>query len=129
MPRPDPHRPREGQDALFSAPPANKDSVRLDQGRHSTAFRASLNAASEQGLITDVDGALASSLMAAAWSLDSFEAQNKPYGSSKLLTPIVEALREAKMTPDSRQTETEDHIAQLVADLADAEEAEREDAK
>lgn len=129
MPRQDPHRPREGQEALFAEPPASKDAVRLDTGRHTAAFRSSIAAAYEAGHLDAIDGALASSLIAAAWSLDSFEAQNKPYGSSKLLTPIVEALREARMTPDSRQTETEDHIATLVADLAAAEESEREDAQ
>lgn len=126
MPRPDPRRPRENQAALFAAPPTNKDAVLADQGRHSQAFRAAIRAANEAGHLEEIDGALASSLIAAAWSLDQFEAQNKPYGSTKLLQPIVEALREARMTPDSRQTETEDHIAELVADLGRAEAAESE---
>lgn len=126
MPRPDPRRPRENQAALFEAPPTNKDSARADQGRHTQAFRSAIHAAHEAGHLEEIDGALASSLIAAAWSLDQFEAQNKPYGSTKLLTPIVEALREARMTPDSRQTETEDHIAELVADLSRAEANESE---
>lgn len=125
MPRPDPRRPQAGQEPLFP-PPTTKDDIRLNTGRHQLAFNEALNHAYDQGHIADVDGALASALMASAWSLDAFEAQNKPYGSTKLLSQIVEALREAHMTPDSRGTDTDDKIAALVAELSESEDAEVE---
>lgn len=120
MPRPDPNRPREGQHALFE-PPTTKDSQRLDGGRHTRAMAGALDAAREAGALASIDDGLATVLLSGAWSMDSFEAQNKPYGPTKLVSQMVEALREARMTPDSRQTETEDRIADLVKELATAE--------
>lgn len=120
MPRQDPHRPRQGQDALFD-PPTTSDSMRTDGGRHTRAMRRALSAAREVGALDAMDDGLATVLESSAWALDSFEAQNKPYGPSKMIPAVVEALREARMTPDSRQTETEDKIADLVSELATAE--------
>lgn len=120
MPRPDPRRPRDGQEPLFPSP-TTKDDMRLDTGRHQLAFADALHRAYDDGTMTETDGALASTLLAAAWSMDAFEAQNKPYGSTKLLSQVVEALHEAHMTPESRGTDTDDRIAALVDELARAE--------
>ena len=118
MPRPDPRRPREGQESLFPAP-TTRDDIRLNTGRHQLAFNDALNSAYDQGHITDLDGALASTLMAGAWALDAFEAQNKPYGPTKILDQMVNALREARMTPDSRGDATDEALQELLAGLAD----------
>lgn len=120
MPRLNPRRPREGQGSLFE-PPTTNDSLEVDGGRHSNAMAGALEAARESDLIGEIDEGLATVLMSGAWSLDKFEAAGQSYGPSKAIQPMVEALREARMTPDSRQTQTEDKIEQLVRDLADAE--------
>ncbi|MGV0868462.1 hypothetical protein [Corynebacterium kalidii] len=120
MPRQDPKAPAHGQDALFD-PPTTKDSQRTDGGRHTRAMAGSLEAARTAGLIDAIDEGLATVLLHGAWALDSFEAQNKPYGASKTVPAIVEALRESRMTPDARATETEDRIADLVTELSTAE--------
>ena len=119
MPRPDPRRPREGQESLFPSP-TNKDDMRLNQGRHQLAFNDALNTAFDAGHIGELDGALASTLMAGAWALDAFEAQNKPYGPTKLIDQLGAALREARLTPDSRGDATDDAIQELLADLGAA---------
>lgn len=118
MPRPDPRRPRQGQEALFPSP-TSKDDMRLDQGRHQLAFNDALNHAYDAGHITDTDGALASTLMGAAWALDAFESQNKPYGPTKIIDQVVNALREAKMTPESRGDATDEALAELLQGLAE----------
>lgn len=117
MPRPNPRRPREGQDALFPAP-TTSDDMRLGTARHQAAFHAALDEAHDRGEIDAMDGALASTLMAGAWALDSFEAQNKPYGPSKIIDPILNALRAAHMTPDTRVSDTEDKISALLEEIA-----------
>lgn len=118
MPRPDPRRPREGQDSLFPAPTTGDD-MRLNRGRHQLAFHEALDAAHDAGHIDRVDGALASVLMAGAWALDAFEAQNRPYGPTKIVDQLTAALREAHMTPDSRATDTEadERLAALLQEL------------
>ncbi|WCZ36178.1 hypothetical protein CHEID_10580 (plasmid) [Corynebacterium heidelbergense] len=122
MPRQDPRTPGHGQAHLFD-PPTTKDSQRLDGGRHSRAMAGALSAARDAGLIDRIDDGLATVLLAGAWELDSHEAQNQPYGPSKVIPAMVEGLREARMTPDSRQTQTEDKIAALIDDLAAADAA------
>lgn len=117
MPRPNPRRPREGQDSLFPAP-STKDDMRLNSGRHQLAFNDALNKAYDDGEINDLDGALASTLLAGAWALDAFESQNKPYGPTKIIDQLVNALREAHMTPDSRGDSTDAAIADLLTGLA-----------
>ena len=67
-----------------------------------------------------MDEGLATVLMSGAWALDKFEAHGQAYGPSKTIQPMVEALREARMTPDARQTTTDDNIQELVRDLAAA---------
>lgn len=120
MPRLDPRRPRDGQEPLFDRP-TTKESIEIDGGRHSRAMASALDAARDSDLIQEVDEGLATVLMSGAWALDKFEAHGQPYGPSKTIQPMVEGLREAKMTPDSRQTQTEDKIEELVRDLAAAE--------
>ena len=127
MPRPNPRRPREGQESLFPSP-TSKDDMRLNEGRHQLAFHEALNVAYDAGHITDTDGALSSVLMAGAWALDAFEAQNKPYGPTKLVDQLVAALREARMTPDSRGDATDEAIQELLAGLADPDDEEGDDA-
>lgn len=120
MPRLNPKRPRFGQQGLFE-PPSTKESMDTDGGRHSRAMAGALESARDADFIDAVDEGLATVLMSGAWALDRFEAQGQPYGPSKTIQPMVEALREARMTPDARQTETDDRIAELVSDLAAAE--------
>lgn len=116
MPRPNPRRPRDGQDSLFPEP-TTKDDMRLNSGRHQLAFNDALDKAFDDGHITEVDGALASTLLAGAWALDAFESQNKPYGPTKILDQMVNALREARMTPDSRGDDTDAALADLLNGL------------
>lgn len=117
MPRPDPKRPREGQDALFDTVAVQLPDKVL-RGRHSEAVDRAIAAAAAQGAVDDVDDALLTVVRAGAWALDAFEAQNKPYGPSKILDPMVAALREARMTPDSRVAATDDSIKELLSELA-----------
>lgn len=123
MPRANPHAPTIGQDALFD-PPTTKDSQRTDGGRHTRAMSHAIKAARDTGALDTIDDGIATVLLSGAWALDSFEAQNKPYGPSRMVPAMVEALREARMTPDSRATDTEDKIADLVAELASADDDE-----
>ena len=125
MPRPDPKEPGPGQDALFEAT-AEKREGQVLRGRHSAAVDRALDAARAAELIGSVDEAAATLLRAGAWSLDAFEAQNKPYGPAKLIDPMVAALREARMTPDSRQTDTDDEIKDLLHALAQPDDANAE---
>lgn len=125
MPRPDPRRPRSGQDALplddlheLLADPRAGEVLR---GRHSQAMDAALDAARDAELIADVDGGAATILRAGAWALDSFEKQDRPYGPAKLVPALTEALRELHMTPESRQTDVDKSIVDLLADLATVE--------
>ena len=117
MPRPDPNRPRKGQESLFEdLPVAMPDKVL--RGRHGIAMDGALDAARERGAIDDIDGGLATVLRAGATALDMLEAQNRPYGPAKLIDPMVNALREARMTPEARGGETDDSIKELLADMA-----------
>lgn len=122
MGRPDPRRPRAGQDSLFEDIPATPAGKVL-RGRHSEAVDRALDAAREAQLIGDVDEALATVVRAGAWALDAGEASNKPYLPSKTIPAITEAIRELGMTPDARKSTTDDAIRELLADLADAEPA------
>lgn len=92
---------------------------KVTRGRHSEAVDAAFKVAESKGLLDPVDGALATLVRASAWALDSFEKRGLPYGPAKLLQPTVEALRELRLTPDSRQTVVDDKIAQLLSELSD----------
>lgn len=116
MPRPDPNRPREGQESLFEREAVQEPDMIL-RGRHSDAMDRALNAAREVDAIDAVDDGLATVLRAGAWSLDAFEKQNKPYGPTKIIDQMVVALREAHMTPDSRAQATDDSIKELLHEI------------
>ena len=117
MPRPDPMRPRDGQESLFEALPVSMPD-KVIRGRHGVAMDTALDAARERGALDDVDNGLATVLRAGATALDMLESQNRPYGPAKLIDPLVNALREARMTPDSRGGETDDAIKEFLADMA-----------
>lgn len=116
MPRPDPKRPRENQIELFESEAARPPGKVL-RGRHSNAIDSALEAARSQGLVDSVDEALLTVIRAGAWSLDSFESQNKPYGPSKIIDGMVGALREARLTPDTRAQATDDNIIELLTQI------------
>lgn len=122
MPRQNPYAPRDGQAALFD-PPTTKDTQRTDGGRHSRAMAGAITAARDREILDDVDGGIATVLMAGAWAFDSFEAQNKPYGPTKVIQQMTEALTAAHMTPDSRDTGIDDATRELVAALSEADDA------
>lgn len=117
MPRPNPHRPRAGQLGLFEDTAAAEPDKVL-RGRHSEAMDRALLDARAQGALAPVDEGLETVLRAGAWALDAFEAQNKPYGPSKIIDQMVNALREAHLTPDSRAVAADAEVAQLLQELA-----------
>lgn len=117
MPRPDPKRPREGQEALFEAEAVKQPDCVL-RGRHSMALDAALDAARENQVIHPIDEGIATVLRAGAWALDTLEKQDRPYGPAKLIPAMTEALTAAHMTPESRKLESEDLAKQLFEDLA-----------
>lgn len=117
MGRPDPRRPRAGQTDLFEDVAIAKPDKVL-RGRHSEAMDRALDAARDQGAISEVDDGLATVLRAGAWSLDAFEKQNKPYGPSKIIDAMVAALTAANMTPGARAEATDDSIKELLNELA-----------
>lgn len=116
MPRPDPRRPREGQIDLFENAPI-KHPDKLLRGRHSEAMDIAIDAAAAADLVDDIDKGLLTVLRSGAWALDSLEASDHHYGPSKLVAPLVEALREARMTPESRQAASDDAVKQLLEEL------------
>lgn len=116
MPRPDPRRPRDGQIDLFEDAPIKRPD-KLTRGRHSEAMDAAIRAAEERDLVDDVDKGILTTLRAGAWALDSLEASEHHYGTAKLLQPLLEVLREARMTPESRQTASDDAVAELLKEL------------
>ena len=118
MPRPDPMRPRAGQIDLFEDVPL-KTPDKLIRGRHSEAMDTAISAAQSRDLVDDVDKGLLTVLRSGAWALDSLEASEHHYGTSKLIAPMVEALREARMTPESRQVAADDAVASLLQELND----------
>ncbi len=119
MARPDPKQPGAGQAALFEPTEAvaQDRAGQVLRGRHSRAFDAAIASAAEQQVVTDPDGALTSTLRAAAWALDSMERSGHHYGPAKLIPGITEALREAHMTPESRQSDIDSAVAELLDGL------------
>lgn len=119
MPRPDPKQPGPGQADLFAVEStAVKRAGQVLRGRHSEAMDRAVTAARTSEVVGDLDEGLTTVLRAGAWALDSMEASGHHYGPAKLVPAITEALREAHMTPESRQTDTDAAIADLLADLA-----------
>lgn len=124
MPRPDPRAPKIGQESFELDIPERTGEARTGEvlrGRHSHAMDAALDAARSAELIGEVDGGAATILRAGAWALDTFEARGQAYGPAKLVPALTEALRELHMTPESRHTDTDDNIADLLRELAAAE--------
>lgn len=121
MPRPDPAAPRAGQTSLFEPVEAVAEARagQVLRGRHSVAMDDALSAAQAAEVLGDLDGGLATVLRASAWALDSMEKSNHHYGPAKLVPAIVEALRDAHMTPESRKTDTDEAIRALLTDLAE----------
>ena len=116
MPRPDPRRTRAGQLGIFEEQAVKKPDQVL-RGRHSEAMDRAIIAAQDQDALSPIDEGLQTVLRAGAWSLDVFESQNKPYGPTKIIDGMVAALREARMTPDSRDVATDDEIKDLLHEL------------
>lgn len=104
------------QSALFDDMPLRQPD-KLLRGRHSQAMDDALAAARERDLIDDVDKGIATVLRSGAWALDSLESRGQHYGPAKLIAPMVEALREARMTPESRQVAADDTVSQLLKEL------------
>ncbi|MFC8387058.1 hypothetical protein [Nocardia sp. NPDC057272] len=118
MARPDPRRPRDGQDALFDgeALPASVPG-KITRGRISEAVDRAFASATEADLLRPEHEALQAFVRHAAWSADSFEQQNKPYGASKLIPAVTEALRELRLTPDSQADATDDDLRVLLEEI------------
>ncbi|ANA87579.1 hypothetical protein PBI_JEANIE_1 [Gordonia phage Jeanie] len=111
--------------SLFDADERLAD-VRVGQvlrGRHSKAMDAALTAANAAEVMGELDGGLATVLRAGAWALDSMEKSNHHYGPAKLIPAMTEALRDAHMTPESRQTDLDSDYRQLLAELASADDS------
>lgn len=120
MARPDPKAPGTGQAELFAPTEttAQRRAGAVLRGRHSVAMDSALDAARAQQITTPVDDGMATVLRAGAWALDSMESSGHHYGPAKLIPGLTEALRELHMTPESRQTDTDAAIADLLTDLA-----------
>lgn len=119
MGRPDPRRPREGQIEMFEAAAVQQPDMVL-RGRHSDTMDRALQAARDEDSLSEIDEGLATVLRAGAWALDCMESRNQSYGPAKIIDPLVNALREARMTPDSRSQAADDSIANLLEELAEA---------
>lgn len=122
MPRPDPTAPKAGQAALFEPIEAVADARagQVLRGRHSVAMDSALTAARAAEVVGDLDEGMATILRAGAWALDSMERSNHHYGPAKLIPALTEALRDMHMTPDSRTTDTDSAIVELLEDMAKA---------
>lgn len=118
MPRPDPKAPRAGQDSLFdlSDAVAEKRAGELRRGRISNDTDKALSAAVRLGLVRDVHLALVAVARHNAWAMDTFESENKPYGSAKVAPAQLEVLRELGLTPAAEQG-GDDAFAQLIAEM------------
>ncbi|WP_228781489.1 hypothetical protein [Nocardia cyriacigeorgica] len=92
--------------------------IRTEPGRHSAAVERAISAERADGTLTDRDDAALALVRAGAWALDCFEAQNKPYGPAKLVNPILDALKELRMTPETRAAAQTDALEELLRDLA-----------
>lgn len=117
MPRPDPKRPREGQIDLFEDAPIKRPD-KLTRGRHSDAMDAAIDAARDRDLVDDIDKGILTVLRSGAWALDSLEASEHHYGVAKLIGPMVETLREARMTPGSRLSASDEAVEKLIEELS-----------
>lgn len=91
----------------------------LRTGRHTESMNKALDAARAADMVDDIDDGLATMLRAGAWALDEMEATGSQYGPAKIISPMIEALREAHMTPDSRQMAADDAVTELLREFAE----------
>lgn len=91
----------------------------LRTGRHTESMNKALDAARAADMVDDIDDGLATVLRAGAWALDEMEATGSQYGPAKVIGPMIEALREAHMTPDSRQMAADDAVTELLREFAE----------
>ncbi|WP_069160073.1 hypothetical protein [Nocardia altamirensis] len=103
---------------MFTELPATDVVVRTEPGRHAKAVQVAIDAARRDQALCDADEAALTLIRSGAWALDSFESQNKPYGPSKLLGPVLDALKELRMTPATRAAAQTDTLEELLRDLA-----------
>lgn len=123
MPRPDPKAPGPGQGDMF----ADDDAVpkftvnsgaQEHRGRISTEIDAAFAAAQEQELVREEHRALMAVVRHGGWAMDNFEATNKPYGASKLIPGMTEALRELNLTPAAQADAVDDSLKDLLNGIA-----------
>lgn len=119
MPRRPSNAPEDGQESMFEDLPTPDAVVRTDRGRHSKAVETAIAAAKGDDVLGAADEAALSLVRAGAWALDTFEAQNKPYGPAKLVNPILDALKELRMTPETRAVAQDDEMSRLLRELAE----------
>ncbi|MFC9897669.1 hypothetical protein ACFVMC_28605 [Nocardia sp. NPDC127579] len=103
---------------MFPELPNTDAVVRTAPGRHAAAVEKAITAARADQTLIDADEAALTLVRAGAWALDVFEAQNKPYGPSKLLGPVLDALKELRMTPETRAVAQHDTLEELLRELA-----------
>ena len=92
---------------------------KIRTGRHTESMNKALDAARVADMVDDIDDGLATVLRAGAWALDEMEATGSQYGPAKVIGPMIEALREAHMTPDSRQMAADDAVTELLREFAE----------
>lgn len=118
MPRRDSNAPEQGQESMFPELPNDDAVIRTPEGRHSAAVERAIKAERDRQALTDADDAALALVRAGAWALDTFEAQNKPYGPAKLTNPILDVLVQLRMTPETRAAADNGAIEELLRDLA-----------
>ncbi|MGW0247932.1 hypothetical protein ACWDYH_14990 [Nocardia goodfellowii] len=118
MPRRHSKSPEHEQDSMFPELPNTDAVLRTQSGRHAAAVERAIAAARADQALIDADEAALTLVRAGAWALDVFEAQNKPYGPSKLLGPVLDALKELRMTPETRAVAQHDTLEELLRELA-----------
>ena len=123
MPRPDPKAPGPGQGDMFADDDDFKrfkvnEPAQSHRGRISTEIDAAFAAAEEQELIRDEHRALMAVVRHGGWAMDNFEATNKPYGASKLIPGMTEALRELNLTPAAQADAVDDSLKELLHGIA-----------
>lgn len=119
MPKRADSAPDAGQTDMFPDLAGDGAVVRTARGRHAKAVEQAITAARSDELLGDADEAALALVRAGAWALDTFEAQNKPYGPSKIINPILDALKELRMTPETRAVAQDDTVSMLLRELAE----------
>ncbi|WP_330182814.1 hypothetical protein OHB26_03625 [Nocardia sp. NBC_01503] len=118
MPRRPSRAPEDGQASLLPDLPDDQAVIRPAPGRHSAAAESAISAEIADGTLTERDAATLALVRAGMWALDTFEAQNKPYGPAKIVNPILDALKELRMTPETRAAAQTDALQELLRELA-----------